>query len=603
MTHDNRGKRQDTDGELYSFAEFEEYYGADEADARWRAAAAGSAQKSNRNRKRKNPATAASSSNGATATAASTDTLRRKLLRTIAKHKLDAVHVRPAATGGPWTPKNAQFAGLHFVPRMSLRAFDGVAPETAATLPPPLLPPSVAAASGSEPPTDTTTQLPLSGGAVPDLHALVAEALMELVRRGAFKPSVIAKPPHESALERRQQKQLRRVYPLRLLVGRQGLTHGSTGHRQFAADWEPSTATTNTVAAAASGPAVVAAAATTTVLESAAAADELQRGTGTSVATFSYSELFAVFDRLRQALEQNALSAAAAAAAAARGTKAASPTKTSSASATTTRGGSCGDGGGGDGDVGPPCNEVLINYYPGNGCLDALPTDRYCGLPHCVMAWHRDKGLVPRSNVLVYSCQPPPPPPPPRVLATMDAEALQAAGPPAVAVAATAPGATIPTAATAAGGSVLAGGSGWSAATAEKSPPAAPAGEGEREGDGQGHGQRQGQGEDEGGGEGEDNGEDDGEGEDDDEAAVLAPWRVAFKISWDAKTPALCLPVSDGDAYFMLGGFNDTHQHAVLAGAGCVVSLPPCVARMTGCAFMRAWPRATVIATDLLRFD
>ena len=44
-------------------------------------------------------------------------------------------------------------------------------------------------------------------------------------------------------------------------------------------------------------------------------------------------------------------------------------------------------------------------------------------------------------------------------------------------------------------------------------------------------------------------------------------WRVAFKVAWDAKTPAVVVPVFDGDAYFMMGRFNETHQHAVFAGS------------------------------------
>lgn len=64
------------------------------------------------------------------------------------------------------------------------------------------------------------------------------------------------------------------------------------------------------------------------------------------------------------------------------------------------------------------------------------------------------------------------------------------------------------------------------------------------------------------------------------------PWRVALRVVRDAEgptmraacgalgerdrtTPAVLLPLHDGDAYHMLGDFNHHHQHAVMAGSSC----------------------------------
>eukprot|EP00698_Gefionella_okellyi_P017814 TRINITY_DN5266_c0_g1_i1.p1 TRINITY_DN5266_c0_g1~~TRINITY_DN5266_c0_g1_i1.p1 ORF type:complete len:433 (-),score=69.70 TRINITY_DN5266_c0_g1_i1:201-1499(-) len=52
-----------------------------------------------------------------------------------------------------------------------------------------------------------------------------------------------------------------------------------------------------------------------------------------------------------------------------------------------------------------------------------------------------------------------------------------------------------------------------------------------------------------------------------DELPEHRPWRIACKIAWDAETPAIALPLHDGDVYYMLQTFNHTHQHAVLAGS------------------------------------
>jgi alpha-ketoglutarate-dependent dioxygenase FTO len=69
------------------------------------------------------------------------------------------------------------------------------------------------------------------------------------------------------------------------------------------------------------------------------------------------------------------------------------------------------------------------------------------------------------------------------------------------------------------------------------------------------------------------------------------PWRVALRLVRDVEgpsmraalenkqlekkqddqtTPALVVPMHDGDAYHMVGKFNHHHQHAVLQGTGCV---------------------------------
>ena len=44
------------------------------------------------------------------------------------------------------------------------------------------------------------------------------------------------------------------------------------------------------------------------------------------------------------------------------------------------------------------------------------------------------------------------------------------------------------------------------------------------------------------------------------------PWRIGLKVAWDIDTPALRLPISSGDTYFMLRRMNVTHQHCVLKG-------------------------------------
>lgn len=43
-------------------------------------------------------------------------------------------------------------------------------------------------------------------------------------------------------------------------------------------------------------------------------------------------------------------------------------------------------------------------------------------------------------------------------------------------------------------------------------------------------------------------------------------WSIAMKVAWDVDTPAICTRLKDGETYYMLGRFNDTHAHAVIAG-------------------------------------
>ncbi|KAM9302047.1 alpha-ketoglutarate-dependent dioxygenase FTO [Gastrophryne carolinensis] len=48
---------------------------------------------------------------------------------------------------------------------------------------------------------------------------------------------------------------------------------------------------------------------------------------------------------------------------------------------------------------------------------------------------------------------------------------------------------------------------------------------------------------------------------------VTSNWHVGLKIAWDIDTPGLALPLNSGDAYFMLGDMNKTHQHCVITGS------------------------------------
>lgn len=46
------------------------------------------------------------------------------------------------------------------------------------------------------------------------------------------------------------------------------------------------------------------------------------------------------------------------------------------------------------------------------------------------------------------------------------------------------------------------------------------------------------------------------------------PWRIGLKLAWDTHSPAITCQTDAGEAYFMLGDFNHTHRHCVLAGHG-----------------------------------
>ncbi|XP_077993603.1 alpha-ketoglutarate-dependent dioxygenase FTO-like [Glandiceps talaboti] len=50
------------------------------------------------------------------------------------------------------------------------------------------------------------------------------------------------------------------------------------------------------------------------------------------------------------------------------------------------------------------------------------------------------------------------------------------------------------------------------------------------------------------------------------EACQDDAWKVGLKVAWDTETPAIAVPLYNGDCYCMLDGMNDTHQHCVVAG-------------------------------------
>lgn len=314
----------------------------------------------------------------------------KELLRAIAKKKLPVVHLAApkSASEAVWAPEQVHYRGLHVVSK-----------------------PLFAKLSSD-----------------PSLGLLVQQALTQLALRHAFKPTFIVKELTSETMSQGA------IYPRRLLVGKRGLTHGSKGHRLFAANWE---------------------------------GDVESSGSDISETTPT-SSLYAVLNRLRIELEQVA--------------KSLTPGNERRTTSCTT--GAIAEG---RNPYFVPCNEVLVNFFPASSNLENLRKDNYCGINGCVMSWHRDKGLVPMSNVIVYSHQPSS-----GVMTSLD-------------------------------------------------PPA-------------------------NNGECKETKPDIKKGVEDSSAA----WRVAFKVAWDAKTPAISLPVADGDAYFMIGDFNDKHQHAVFAGTGWV---------------------------------
>ena len=465
---DGEARRIDgDDGQAYTFSQFEEYYGSEEALSRWEQAAghmpedplnasppeslnttrevSSSSHRYVRHKRKKS--SSEHHQRRQTQQAATKQSLKRKLLRAVAKSKIPVIH-QPKTVSTVWAPDSERFDGLHVVPRSRLIGFAG------------------------------------SGAQSDDLHTLVANVLGELLARDAFKPTFIVRELTAKKMVQRA------VHPRRLVVGRRGLTHGSKSHRLFAASWD--------------------------------SPEEVSSGTASISNDTPHATLFAVLNRLRQALELNAASLKPPARtggtdqfADAGGDRIHSP-----ASATCSHVGRDDGGGGGDGQGSSnadflSCNEVLINYYPNGTAADRLPNDKYCDLPGCAMTWHRDKGLAPKSNVIVYSHNPDNS----RSRSMMMRRLSESDGGSAPAFA-------------------------DNQCTRAPPPPHHPTGKAKAAAAAA--------------------------------AETVAPgdeekdWRVGFKVAWDAATPVITCPVADGDAYFMRGSFNDTHQHAVFAGSGYV---------------------------------
>ena len=404
------GKRCDSDGQLYSFEEFKDYYGVAQASRRWKAATSSTSEPVSARSSSKRKAVVSSSTfsrhSSVTVDHAKEECAlvkknkgvrqggkktwksarAKELLRSIAKKKLPVVYLAAPknASEAAWAPKQVHYRGLHVV---SKPLFAKLSTE-------------------------------------PALAALVQQALNQLALRNAFKPTFIVKELTSETMSQGS------IYPRRLLVGKRGMTHGSKGHRLFAANWE----------------------------------GDLEFSSLDIGETTPTSSLYVVLNKLRIELEKVAQSLG-------------SRNERHTTSCTT-------------GSVTEvqeptvvPCNEVLVNFFPASSNLNDLRKDNYCGMDGCVMSWHRDKGLIPMSNVIVYSHQP-------------------------------------------------------STGVTLLDPPT-------------------------------------NKGESEETQSVInevkdnsVAWRVAFKVAWDATTPAVSLPVTDGDAYFMIGDFNDKHQHAVFAGTG-----------------------------------
>ena len=67
-------------------------------------------------------------------------------------------------------------------------------------------------------------------------------------------------------------------------------------------------------------------------------------------------------------------------------------------------------------------------------------------------------------------------------------------------------------------------------------------------------------------------------------------WKVGLKVSWDVETPAVAVPMYDREAYVMLPGFNQAHQHCVIVGTDARFSSTHRVATMPCSSYHRCLP-------------